>query len=281
MKVMVMVKATTDSEAGIMPTEALMKDMGRFNEELVKAGIMESGDGLRPSREGYRVRFSGNQRSISKGPFSQIGELLAGYWVWNVQSMEEAIEWVKKCPNPMLEDSDIEIRAFYAMDDFAEVDTSGEFRAQEEALRHTIAQQKSTINPYLFFSGRCEEALDFYQQHLGARLGMLMRFNQSPDPVPEGMLAEGFADKIMHAELRIGDLTIFASDGCDTSSTFGGFSLALTVPTAEDAHRVFDALAQQGKVNMPLDKTFWSPLYGQVTDRFGVAWMVMLPGEVP
>ena len=120
MKVIVMVKATRDSEAGIMPTQKLIADMGKFNEELVKAGIMLSGDGLKPSSAGKRVRFSGANRTVTDGPFAETKELVAGFWVWKVKSMQEAIEWVKKCPNPMPGDSDIEIRPFYEMEDFAE-----------------------------------------------------------------------------------------------------------------------------------------------------------------
>ena len=281
MKVMVIVKASKSSEAGTMPSEELMAAMGEFNEALVKAGIMESGDGLKPSSEGFRVRFSGRERTVTRGPFIETNELLAGYWVWNVNSMEEAIEWVKKCPNPMEEDSDIEIRPFFAMEDFADVDPSGEIREHETGLRNTIAMQKSTINNYLFFSGRCEEALNFYQQHLGATVGFMLRFNESPDPVPEDMLQQGFENKIMHCEVTIGDNKILASDGCNDACSFSGFRLALTVPTKEDAHRIFDALAQDGSVDMPLTETFWSPLYGQVTDQFGLGWMVMLPSPKP
>ena len=120
MKVMVMVKATKDSEAGVMPTRQLLADMGKFNEELVKAGIMLSGDGLKPSSAGKRVRFSGANRTVTDGPFSETKELVAGFWIWKVKSMQEAIEWVKKCPNPMPGDSDIEIRPLYEMEDFAE-----------------------------------------------------------------------------------------------------------------------------------------------------------------
>ena len=277
MKVMVIVKASPSSEAGKMPSEELLTAMGNFNEELVKAGIMESGDGLKPSSEGVRVRFSGVKRIVTTGPFTETNELIAGYWIWNVASMEEAIEWVKKCPNPMEEDSDIEIRTFYTMEDFAQADPQGKGAAQEEHLRQTIALRQAKVNNYLFFSGRCEEALNFYQQHLGAKINMLLRFNQSPDPVPEGMLQQGFENKIMHADFTLGDVNILASDGCDDATRFSGFRLTLTLQTAEEAHRVFDTLATGGSVDMPLAKTFWSPLYGQVTDQFGVGWMVMLP----
>ena len=119
MKVIVMVKATASSEAGLMPSQKLLADMGRFNEELLKAGVMLAGEGLRPSRQGKRVRFSGPQRTISDGPFAETKELVAGFWLWQVKSIEEALEWVKRCPNPMPEESEIEIRPLYEAADFA------------------------------------------------------------------------------------------------------------------------------------------------------------------
>jgi PhnB protein len=279
MKVMVMVKATADSEAGRMPSPELFAAMDRFNEELVNAGVMESGDGLKPTSEGYRVRFSGSERSVTKGPFIETNELLAGYWIWNVSSMEEALEWVKKCPNPMEEDSDIEVRTFYEMDDFAELDPSGELRAKEDELRRRIAMQKATINTYVFFNGRCEEALEYYREHLGAEVDCMIRYSDSPEPAPEGMLPDGFENKVMHSQFKVANAEIFASDGCEPDKKAEGFSLALTLPSKEEAGRIFNALADGGTVNMPLSESFWSPLYGQVTDKFGIGWMVMLPGN--
>lgn len=281
MKVMVMVKASPGSEAGKMPSAELLTAMGQFNEELVKAGIMESGDGLKPSSQGYRIRFSGDKRVVTTGPFTETNELIAGYWIWNVNSMEEAIEWAKKCPNPMEdEDSDIEIRTFYTMEDFAEADLDGTAAAHEDALRQTIAMQKVEVQNYLFFSGRCDEALAFYKEHLSADVKFMIRFNESPEPMPEGVLQPGFENKVMHAEFSLGNVRVMASDGCNDVEKFSGFRIALSVPTEEETRRIFNALASEGgKVDMPLMKTFWSPLYGQVTDKFGVGWMVMIPGE--
>jgi hypothetical protein len=119
MKVMVLVKATKDSEEGIMPSRALLAEMGKFNEELVKAGILLAGDGLRPSAEGKRVQFSGRNRTVVDGPFTETKELVAGFWLWQVRSIDEAVEWVKRCPNPMPVDSEIEIRPVFDMEDFA------------------------------------------------------------------------------------------------------------------------------------------------------------------
>jgi hypothetical protein len=121
MRVMVMVKATEDSEAGALPTAELLEAMGKFNEELVAAGVMLAGDGLRPSKEGKRVAFDGPSRTVIDGPFAETRELVAGYWIWEVRDMAEAVEWVKRCPNPMFGPSEIEIRTFYELADFGEV----------------------------------------------------------------------------------------------------------------------------------------------------------------
>ena len=137
MKVIVFVKATKDSEAGVMPSQQLLTEMGKYNEELVKAGIMRAGEGLHPSSKGVRVQFSGKNRTVIDGPFAETKELVAGFWEWEVKSMAEAIEWVKRCPNPMLEDSEIEIRPVFAPEDFGEALTP-ELRAQEERLRERV-----------------------------------------------------------------------------------------------------------------------------------------------
>lgn len=130
------------------------------------------------------------------------------------------------------------------------------------------------IQPYLMFGGRCEEALDFYRTALGAQIDMLMRFQESPDPPPPGMLPPGFENKIMHASFRIAGNVLMASDGCETGSQFKGFSLSISVATEAEADHYFAALSDGGQVQMPLAKTFWSPKFGMLTDRFGISWMV-------
>lgn len=142
MRVMVMVKASRGSEAGVMPSQQLLADMGNFNEELVKAGVMLAGEGLHPSSKGARVRFSGASRTVIDGPFTETKELVAGFWLWQVRSMDEAIEWVRRCPNPHPEDCEIEIRPVFEADDFGESFTP-ELRAQEDRLRaQSAANQK-------------------------------------------------------------------------------------------------------------------------------------------
>jgi hypothetical protein len=141
MKVMVIVKASKGSEAGEMPSTELLAAMGNYNEQLAKAGIMLDGAGLTPSSKGARVRFCGSNRTVVDGPFMETKELIAGFWVWRVKSLQEAIEWVKKCPNPMNEDSDIEIRPFFEPEDFGEAFTP-ELREQEAAIRATTQAVK-------------------------------------------------------------------------------------------------------------------------------------------
>jgi PhnB protein len=136
------------------------------------------------------------------------------------------------------------------------------------------------VQPYLFFDGRCEEALDFYARALGAKVEMLMRFKESPDPHPPGMLPPGAENKVMHASLRIGDTQVMASDGeCQGRPSFRGFSLSFTARDEAEAERRFNALADGGKVQLPLQKTFFSPRFGMLTDRFGVGWMVIVPPQ--
>ena len=137
MRVMVMVKATSQSEAGEMPSTELLAAMGNFNEELVKAGVLLAGEGLHPSVRGKRVRFSGSQRTVIDGPFAETKELVAGFWLWQVQSMEEAVEWARRCPNPMPDDSEIEIRPLFEAADFG-AELTPELRAQEERLRAEV-----------------------------------------------------------------------------------------------------------------------------------------------
>ncbi|BAF88450.1 MULTISPECIES: YciI family protein [Azorhizobium] len=140
MRVMVLVKADVNSEQGALPPAKLLEDMMAYNEELVKAGIMVAGEGLKPSSQGVRIRFSGDQRTVTEGPFAETRELVAGFWIWEVESMAQAVEWAKRCPNPQLSDSDLEIRPFYALSDFGEVVTP-EVEAQVERLTAAIEGQ--------------------------------------------------------------------------------------------------------------------------------------------
>jgi hypothetical protein len=141
MRVMVIIKADKDTEAGVLPDEKLLTEMGKFNEELVKAGLMLAGEGLHPSSKGKRVRFSGAKRTVIDGPFAETKELIAGFWLWKVKSMEEAIEWVKRCPNPTGVESEIEVRQVFEAEDFG-AEFTPELREQEERLRAQIEKQR-------------------------------------------------------------------------------------------------------------------------------------------
>jgi PhnB protein len=136
------------------------------------------------------------------------------------------------------------------------------------------AMTTKLIQPYLFFFCLCEEALTFYRTALGAEVGMLMRYKDSPEPPPAAIFQAGFENKVMHCAFRIGDVTLMASDGCQEGSAFSGFSLSLSLPTIAEAQSAFHALAEGGEIQMPLSKTFWCPCFGMVTDRFGISWMV-------
>jgi hypothetical protein len=140
MRVMVIVKASKDSEAGEMPSEKMLSEMGKFNEELVKAGVMLAGDGLHPSSRGKRVHFSGAKRTVIDGPFAETKELIAGFWIWQVKSMDEAIAWAKRCPNPMNEDSDLEIRPIFEAEDFG-AEYTPELRERDDRLREQMAKK--------------------------------------------------------------------------------------------------------------------------------------------
>ena len=141
MRVMVIVKASKDSEAGVMPDEKLLTAMGKYNEELVNAGIMKAGEGLHPSSKGKRVRFSGANRTVIDGPFAETKELIAGFWLWEVKSMQEAVDWLKRCPNPMPGESEVEIRQIFEAEDFG-AEFTPEMRRQEDRLREEIAAKQ-------------------------------------------------------------------------------------------------------------------------------------------
>jgi PhnB protein len=282
MRFMAIVKANKDSEAGVMPGTDCLAAMGKYNEELVKAGVMLAGEGLHPSSTGLRIRFSGKQRTVIDGPFAETKELIAGFWLWQVRSREEAIEWLKRAPFDG--GAEVELRPVFEADDFGAALTA-ELREQEERLRAQAATQQTVqpgtlmpVQPYLNFEGRCEEALDYYRKALGAEVKMLLRYADGPPPSSEGcsgMLPPGSEKKVMHAEFRIGDTTLMASDCfCSGKPSFQGFSISLTPPNDAEAKRLFDALADGGEVRQPLIETFFASSFGAVADRFGLGWMV-------
>jgi len=142
MRVMVLIKANRDSEAGVMPSQKLLEDMGKYNEELVKAGVMLAGEGLHPTSKGKRVKFSGTKRSVTDGPFAETKEVIAGFWIWKVKSMDEAVEWINRCPNPTGEEAEIELRQVFEAEDFG-AEFTPELREQEERLRREIERHNA------------------------------------------------------------------------------------------------------------------------------------------
>lgn len=274
MRVMVMVKATADSEAGVMPSEQLLADMGRYNEELVKAGIMEAGEGLHPSSKGVRVQFSGARRSAVDGPFAETKELVAGFWLWKVKSMQEAVEWVKRCPNPMPGDSEIEIRPVFEAEDFG-AEFTPELREQEDRLRAEITRQQqgkqASVNPvpeaagaipYLVVKGAAD-AIAYYQRVFGAEVvGRL--------DAPDGVL---------HAELKVGPARFMLTEERAERGALGpkaiGGSASHAVVYVPDADATVARAVEAGAVlGMPVADQFWGDRSGTLTDPFGHQWFV-------
>jgi PhnB protein len=280
MRFMVVVKASKDSEAGVMPDTELLAAMGKYNEELVKAGVMLAGEGLHPSSKGLRIRFSGKQRTVIDGPFAETKELIAGFWLWQVRSREEAVEWLKRAPFDG--GTEVELRPVFEAEDFGAALTP-ELREQEEHLRAQAAEQRAVqpasgtpmpVQPYLDFDGRCEEALDYYRKALGAEVKALLRYADGPQG-GSGMVPPGSEKKVMHSEFRVGDTTLMASDCfCRGKPSFQGISIALSPPDDAEAKRLFDALADGGEVRQPLVETFFASSFGVVADRFGLGWMI-------
>jgi uncharacterized protein YndB with AHSA1/START domain len=201
MKVMVFVKASKDSEAGVMPTQQLLTEMGQFNEELVKAGIMLAGEGLHPSSKGVRVRFSGKQRIVIDGPFAETKELVAGYWIWQVKSMDEAIAWLKRCPCPMTEDSDVEIRPIFSPEDFGEAFTP-ELQKQEERLRAEIESQANASSAVL----STERVLSVSPRRIFAAF-------EQPDRLAQWWGPKDFTNTFEQFEFRPGGRWVFVMHG--------------------------------------------------------------------
>lgn len=281
MRFMVMVKATAESEAGKMPTEQLLAEMGRYNEELVKAGVMQAGEGLHPSSRGARVRFSGSRRTVIDGPFAETKELVAGFWLWNVASLEEAIEWVKRCPNPMESDSDIEIRRIFEAEDFG-AEFTPELRAQEDRLREEItaqAQAKAAVQPvpaplgatpYLTIRGAAE-AIAWYEKIVGAKVAFRI-------DAPDG--------KVMHAELYVGPARFMLTEerpehGALSPKAVGGSSSTAILYVPDVDAVVAKALEAGATPTMPVADQFWGDRSGGYTDPYGHHWMISTHIEDP
>jgi uncharacterized glyoxalase superfamily protein PhnB len=283
MRFVVLIKADKNTEAGVMPSEKLLADMGKFNQELVEAGVMLSGEGLHPSSKGARVRFSGKKRTVIDGPFSEAKELIAGFWMWQVKSKQEALEWVKRCPNPLEGESEIEIRQVFEAEDFG-AEFTPELREQEERLRAQIASQAGGAapagvapvpeahgaTPYLIVKGAAD-AIRFYEQVFGAQL--VMRVD-----APDG--------SVMHAELKVGPARFMLTEERPqhhslSPLTLGGSGSMATVHVPDVDAVMARAVAAGARLTMPVENQFWGDRCGNIVDPFGHGWFVATHIEDP
>ncbi|MBI5259741.1 MAG: VOC family protein [Burkholderiales bacterium] len=282
MRFMVQIRADENTEAGKMPSEQLMADMGAYNQALIDAGVMLAGEGLQPSAKGARVLFSGQHRTVLDGPFAETKELIAGFWLWQVGSLQEAIEWVKRCPNPLDGDSVVEIRQVFEAEDFG-TEFAPELRAQEDRQRAQLAAQQAAAKPavppvppargalpYLTIKG-ASDAIAFYQRVFGAE--QLVRLD-----APDG--------SVLHAELRVGPSSFLLTEerpqmGALGPLTLGGSasSAVLYVPDADAV--VARALAAGATATMPLADQFWGDRSGAIIDPFGHHWFISTHLEEP
>lgn len=281
MRVMIILYADKDTESGVIPDTKMFEEMGRFNEELVEAGIMLDGEGLHPSSKGKRVRFSGEKREVIDGPFGRPESLIAGYWIWKVNSIDEAVSWVKRIPSQGSGESLVEIRPIYEEQDFGKEFTP-ELKEQERRLRSRIAYQKQKgkllkENPYLNFNGNTEEAFMFYKSVFGGEFSALLRFKDMPQG--QTPVAEQEKERILHIALPIGEDTVLM--GSDISESMGqklttgnNIYISLQTGSKEEAERLYNALSAGGKIEMPLQKMFWGAYFASFSDKFGVQWMI-------
>lgn len=275
MKFMIIRKADTQTEAGVMPGQPLLMDMGRYNEAMASAGVFVDGMGLKASEFGFRVDFNNGKPLVIDGPFAETKELVAGFTLIDVASRDEAIEWVKRWP---ASDGDgnarLEVRQVFGMEDFE----PGDGLAVHEALSEHLAKQPRSLGPYLHFNGQCAQAFRYYAEVLGGSVDFMMTFGDSPEPAD---VAEHWHDRIMHAHLTLGNQYLM---GCDAPEGWyqkpQGFSVQLQVDSAEQAERIFAALTEGGTVRMPMEETFWAKRFGALVDRFDIPWMINYPGDV-
>src|SRR5262245_2338437 len=261
MRVMVIVKATKNSEAGVMPTEKLLSDMGKFNEKLVEAGVMIAGEGLHPSSKGKRVHFSGGKKTIVDGPFAETKELVAGFWIWEVKSMDEALEWARRCPDPMPgEESDLEIRPVFEAEDFG-AEYTPELRAQDDRVRVEMEQQgvRGKILPFFWYAKEAEEAARFYASIFPrSRVDRVTALQSESPSGPPG-------------SVKVVDFTLFGQP--------------FQAMTAGPHHEFNDAISMVVLCDdqAELDR-YWKALLegggkpqacGWLIDRFGVRWQII------
>ena len=268
MRFIIIRKADKDTEAGVMPSEELLEAMAAYNESLIKAGMMLDGMGLHPSAAGARIKFHNGSPVVTDGPFAETKELLAGFTLIQADSKEQALEWVKRWPAQDANgEVELELRRVYEMEDFEPGDAIEHHKQNFDQL----TKPKVQANPYLFFNGNCREAFEYYQNILGGNIDMMLTGGESPirDEIPADM-----RDKIMHVCLNLGDTLLMGSDTQPDQFQPNQTRVTLNIADPEEAERVFNALADNGNITMPLDKTFWAQRFGVTEDRFGIHWMI-------
>jgi uncharacterized glyoxalase superfamily protein PhnB len=264
MKFMILVKATQDSEKGVMPAESLFAEMGAYHEELSKAGVLVDASGLRPSSNGWRIRYDGKKRSVVDGPFAETKELVAGYTIIDVKSREEALEWTKRFPNPSIDrgQAEIEVRPFFDLDDFPQSEAIARFRELEK--RQPIPSDMHVVTPHLVCAGAAQ-AIEFYKKAFGAT-------EEARLPGPDGK-------KLMHAMIRINGAAVMLVDEMPEWGALGPKALKGSSVTihlyVENADAFFKRAVDAGaKVVMPLADMFWGDRYGKIEDPFGHHWSI-------
>ena len=265
MKVMLMRKADTDTEKGVMPSEDLLKAMADYNERMANAGVFADGQGLRPTREGFRIQFRNGKPTIIQGPFEQESELLAGYSILEVDSLEEALDWARQWP---VEDAGgnatLELRRYFELEDFEPGPAIDQHRA--------LGQRPKEMNVHLSFAGNCREAMEFYAELIGGELEGLVTYSDTPTvaEVPAEM-----QDRIVHASLNLNGRRVMGADMADDCyQQPQGAQVHLDYEDAEQAERVFRALSEGGKEIIPFAETFYAHRFGMTTDRYGIQWMI-------
>lgn len=271
MKCMIIRKADPDTEAGKMPSDAMLAAMGRYNERLVDAGVFRDGTGLKPSSQAARVRFEDGKAVVTDGPFAETRELIAGFTMIETASFEEAIEWVKQWPaeDAAGGDLELEVRQLFALDDFE----PGAGLDVHRDLERRLARQPTAITPYLpFGGGKCREAFEFYAECLGGTIAQMLTWGEMP--MEESIPSER-RSHLAHASLRIGGLTLAGVDVDDAEAAGNeGGNVILGFATPGQTRAAFAALSAGGTVRMEPAATFWSACFAVFTDRYGVNWML-------
>lgn len=263
MRYMLMRKADAQTEEGVLPSEAVLQAMADYNERMARAGVFVTGDGLRPSREGCRVTFRDGEPLVTDGPFAETKELLAGYTVLEVASLEEALAWAKQWPR---EDGDVtlELRRYFAVEDFTPGPALDQHRAH--------GRLPTDMNVHLAFPGTCREAMTFYAEVTGGHLEAVITYGETPAAADT---PAHWHDRIIHASLNLRGRRLMGADmDRDCYRAPQGAHVQLSYAEPEQAEAVFARLADGGTETMPMEETFWARRFGIVSDRFGVHWMI-------